>query len=137
MTNHSMTQKNVFFYLYMIFQVYLSHIKGCRNCHYNLCLHSLFYIDAQVLTSYFCKIVELWWFGCNSIAISEAHITFWIFFIVVHCNVIRTYQKDKEERNLCRQENGLQKVFGITPAPCVIFHHFFFVNFPPPSLIRY
>ena len=45
----------------------ISHIKGCRNhimskdveklrnCCYNLCVHSLFHIDAQVLTSHFRK----------------------------------------------------------------------------------
>ena len=38
---------------------------------------------------------------------------------------------------MCRQKNGLQNFFGITPTPCVIFHDFFFVNFPPPSLMRY
>ena len=57
MTNHGMTQKNVFLSIYGFLSI--SHIKGCRNCRYNLCVHSLFHIDAQVLTSYFCKIVEL------------------------------------------------------------------------------
>ena len=81
----------------------ISHIKGCRNqimskdveklrnSRYNLCVHSRFHIDPQVLTSHFREIVELWCFGCDSAAISEAHGTFWIFFIVAHCNIIRTY----------------------------------------------
>ena len=96
-----MTQKNVFLSIYGFLSI--SHIKGCRNqiiskdveklrnCCYNLCVHSPLHIDARVLTSHFRKIVELLCFGCDIIAISEAHITFWIFFIVAHCNIIRTY----------------------------------------------
>ena len=91
------------FFLSIYDSLSISHIKGyknqimskdvekLRNCRYNLCVHSLFHIDAQVLTSRFREIVELWCFGCDSTAISEAHITFWIFFIVAHHNIIRTY----------------------------------------------
>ena len=65
-----MTQK-LFLYIYSFLSI--SHIKGCRNqiiskdfdfeklrnCCYNLCVHSPFHIDAQVLTSHFRKMVEL------------------------------------------------------------------------------
>ena len=93
--------RKIFFSIYGFLSI--SHIKGCRNhiiskdlekwrnCCYKLCVHSPFHIDAQVLTSHFRKMVELWCFGCDSIAISEAHITFWVFFIVAHCNIIGTY----------------------------------------------
>ena len=137
-----MTQKNVFLSICGFLSI--SHIKGCRNqiiskdveklrnCCYNLCVHSPFHIDVQVLTSNFHKIVELRCFGCDSI-LSQRQ----IFFIVAHCNIIRTYQRGKKERKLCRQKKWAANFFGITPTPCVVFHNFFFVNFPPPSLMRY
>ena len=103
MTNYGMTQKNVFLSIHGFLS--LSHIKGCRNhiiskdiemlrnYHYNLCVHSRLHIDTLVVTIHVGKIVELWCFGCDSIAISEAY----------------------------------EVSFFIT----------FFVNFPPPSWVRY
>ena len=100
-SNYDMTQKNIFLSMYNSLSI--SHIKRCRNhimskdveklknCCYNLCVHSLFHIDAQVLKSHFHEIMELWCFGCDSTAIPEVHVTFWIFFIVSHGNIIRTY----------------------------------------------
>ena len=59
------------FFLSIYESLSISHIKGCRNhiiskdveklrnCYYNLCVHLLFHIDAQVLASRFREIVEL------------------------------------------------------------------------------
>ena len=143
-----MTQKNGFFFIYIWFFKHITYqrmqksryVKGCRklrNGRYNLCVQSLFHIDAQVLASHFRKIVELGCFGCDSIAISEAHVTFWAFFIVPHCNIIRTYQTNKKQRKLRRQKKWAANIFWHHTHPLFHFSLLFLVNFPPPLLMRY
>ena len=121
----------------------ISHVKGCRNhiiskdvekfrnCNYKICVHSRLHIDAQVLTSHVGKTVELWRFGCDSITISEAHITFWIFFINAQCNAVILLECIREARrseNCVAKKMGAEKFwvsditfFSCTPFPCFIF----------------
>ena len=46
-----------------------------------------------------------------SIAISEAQITCWMFFIVAHCNIITVHQRETKEQKLSRKKNGHRKKF--------------------------
>ena len=115
----------------------ISYIKGCRNhniskdveklrnCRYNLSVYSRLHVDAQVLVSHFRKIVELWCFACDSIVISEAHITFWMFVIVGHCNIIRTYYGETSERKLCHQKKWSAKIFWLRTFPSYHFSSLF------------
>ena len=129
MTNHGMTQKNVFLSIYGFLSI--SHIKGCRNCRYNLCVHSLFHIDAQVLTSYFCKIVELWWFGCDSIAISETHITFWIFLLLFTVILLEPIREIRGSENCVPKKMGCKNFLASHPPPV----SFFITSFSRTSLL--
>ena len=137
-------RKMFFFFLSIYGFLSISHIKGCRNhiisknveksrnCRYNLCVHSLFHRNAQVLTSRFCKIVELWYFECDSTAISEAHITFWISFIVAHCNIIRKAIGEirRSENWVTQKKLGCKNLLASHPLPV----SFFIIFFPWTSL---
>ena len=120
----------------------ISHIKGCRNhiiskdvkkvrkCSYKLCVHSLLHTDTQVLTSHVDKIVDLLFFGCDSITPGTDNIL--DDFTVAHCNITRAYQRYNKERKLSRKQNGHRKIlsewhhfFGCTPSPLCHFFHFF------------
>ena len=130
-----MTKKNVFLSIYGFLSI--SHIKRCRNqiiskdveklrnCCYNLCVHSPFHIDAQVLTSHFRKMVELWCFGCDSIAISEAHITFWIFLLLLTVILLEPIREIRRSENCVVKKMGCKNCLASHPTPVSFFITFF------------
>ena len=63
-----------------------------RNCRCNPYVHSHLQLDTEVN-----KPVEFKCFGCDTIAISEVRITFWMLFVVAHYNVIRAYWRYTKE----------------------------------------
>ena len=106
-----------------------------RNCSFKLCVHSLLHIDKQVLICYVAKIVELWCSGGDSIAISEAEMTCWMFLLLLTITlsepIIEKRRKDCWVAKKMDTENFWVSditFFAATPPTCVIFCHLFFVN---------
>ena len=59
-------------------------------------------------------------FGSGNIAISDAPLASWIYFVIVHCNIIRA-SRDTEEQKLSCRKNGQRKILGE-------WHHLFWLH---------
>ena len=63
--------------------------------------------------------------GVMMLWISEAHIIFWIFFIVAHCNIIRTIREIRRSENCVTKKMGCKNFLASHPPPVSFFITFF------------
>ena len=104
-----------------------------RNCSFKLCVHSLLHIDKQVLICYVAKIVELWCSGGDSIAISEAEMTCWMFLLLLTITlsepIIEKRRKDCWVAKKWTQKifEWVKLLFSLQPLPPVSFFVTFFL----------
>ena len=114
-----------------------------RNSSYELCVHSRLHADAQVLTSHIGKIVKLWYFGCDSVANSEAQITYRMFFIVSLLIVSEPIREMRRSENWVAKNEHVKILsvwyhfFGSTSTPLCPFLSLFSWTHLSPFKVMY